>query len=86
MELRKEARVFVRLGFTDMKKQINGLAAIVQDLRPEGPFDGGYYVFCGKTRRVAKILYWDKPAFAFGRNGLSRTRFLGRARESNWTK
>ena len=63
MELRKEARVFVKLGFTDMRKQINGLAAIVQDLRPEGPFDGSYYVFCGKTRRVTKILYWDKTGF-----------------------
>lgn len=63
MQLNKERRVFARLGFTDMRKQINGLAALVQELRPEGPFDGAYYVFCGKTRRVVKILYWDRTGF-----------------------
>jgi hypothetical protein len=30
MELRKDARVFVKTVFTDLRKQINGLAAIVQ--------------------------------------------------------
>ena len=49
MELSKDKRVFVRVGYTDMRKQINGLAAIVQEIRPDGPFDGSYYVFCGKT-------------------------------------
>jgi transposase len=48
MELEKEKRIFIRLGYIDMRKQINGLAALVQQLRPEGPFDGSYYVFCGK--------------------------------------
>jgi len=75
MELRKEARVFVKLGFTDMRKQINGLAAIVQDLRPEGPFDGSYYVFCGKTRRVTKILYWDKTGFCLWQKRLEQNTF-----------
>ena len=56
MVLKKECRVFVRLGFTDMRKQINGLSTLVQELRPEGPFDGSYYVFCGKTRKVVKII------------------------------
>lgn len=54
MVLSKDKRVFVRLGFTDMRKQINGLVALIQDIRPEGPFDGSYYVFCGKTRRIIK--------------------------------
>jgi hypothetical protein len=48
MVLPKEKRIFVRLGFTDMGNQINGLCALIQDIRPEGPFDGSYYVFCGK--------------------------------------
>ena len=36
MELGKDRRVIIQLGFTDMRKQTNGLAAIVQELRPEG--------------------------------------------------
>ena len=63
MVLRKETKIFVQLGFTDMRKQINGLSAIVQRSRPQGPFEEAYYVFCGKTKKVIKILYWDKTEF-----------------------
>ena len=75
MHMAKDKRIFVRLGFTDMRKQINGLAAIVQELRPEGPFDGSYFVFCGKTRRVAKILYWDSTGFCLWQKRLERDAF-----------
>jgi hypothetical protein len=57
MVLRKESRIFVKTGFTDRRRQINGLSAMVGELRPEGPFDGAYYLFCGKTRKNLKILY-----------------------------
>jgi transposase len=63
MVLSREKRVFVKLGSTDMRKQINGLCAFVQEVRPKGPFDGSYYVFCRKTRRVIKIIYWDSNGF-----------------------
>ena len=63
MMLRKDRRIFARLGFTDMRKQINGLSALVQELVPGGPLDGSYFVFCGKTRRLIKILYWDRTGF-----------------------
>ncbi len=63
MVLKKETRIFVQLGFTDMRKQINGLSAIVQQSGQSGPFDGSYYVFCGRTKKVIKILYWDRTGF-----------------------
>jgi transposase len=75
MELRKEKTVFAKLGFTDMRKQINGLSMIVQQMRPDGPFDGSYYVFCGKTRRVLKILYWDKNGFCLWLKRLEKDSF-----------
>jgi transposase len=75
MELRKEKRVFVQLGFVDMRKQINGLAALVQECRPNGPFDGSYFVFCGKTRRVLKILYWDNSGFCLWQKRLEKDKF-----------
>lgn len=75
MILSKERRVFVRLGFTDMRKQINGLSALTQKLRPDGPFDGSYYVFCGKTRRVIKVLYWDTNGFCLWQKRLENDRF-----------
>lgn len=75
MQLIKEKRIFARMGFTDMRKQINGLAALVQGLRPEGVFDGAYYVFCGKTRRAVKILYWDKTGFCLWTKRLEQDTF-----------
>ena len=75
MELNKNKRVFVRLGFTDMRKQINGLAAIGQSIKPDGPFDGSYFVFCGKTKRVLKVLYWDTTGFCLWQKRLERESF-----------
>ena len=75
MILKKDCRVFVQLGYTDMRKQINGLSALVQEKRPEGPFDGSYYVFCGKTRRVVKILYWDRTGFCLWLKRLEKDSF-----------
>ena len=75
MVLSRDKRVFVRLGFTDMRKQINGLCALVQELRHDGPFDGSYYVFCGKTRRVLKVVYWDMNGFCLWQKRLERDRF-----------
>lgn len=75
MVLRKETRIFVQTGFTDMRKQINGLSAMVQQQRPAGLFDGSYYVFCGKTKKVIKILYWDKTGFCLWVKRLEQDRF-----------
>jgi transposase len=75
MVIARDKRIFVRLGFTDMRKQINGLCAIIQELRSEGPFDGSYYVFCGKTRRVVKILYWDANGFCLWQKRLELDSF-----------
>ena len=75
MVLSKDKRVFVRLGFTDMRKQINGLCALIQDIRPEGPFDGSYYVFCGKTRRTIKMVWRDGNGFCLWLKRLERDSF-----------
>lgn len=75
MELGKGKRIFVKLGFTDMRKQINGLAAMVQDLVPDGPFSGSYFAFCGKTRRILKIVYWDRNGFCLWQKRLEKDSF-----------
>ena len=75
MLMNRKKRIFVRLGFTDMRKQINGLAAIVQEIRPDGPFDGSYFVFCGKTRRVLKVIYWDSTGFCLWQKRLENDTF-----------
>lgn len=63
MVLAKDKKVFIKTGFIDMRKQINGLSEIAQASMPEPPLSGAYFAFCGKTRRVMKILYWDATGF-----------------------
>lgn len=83
MELRKELKVFKLLGFIDVNKWIDGLSSTVQHLRPDGPFDGSYYVFCGKTRLVAKILYWDKTSVCLCQKRLEMETFPWPREESD---
>jgi transposase len=48
----KEARVFVRPGATDMRKQINGLALIVEQVMEANVFEPALFLFCNGERRI----------------------------------
>jgi transposase len=56
-------RVYLACGATDMRKQINGLAAIVECSFKLDPFDGALFVFCNKSRNLIRILEWDIDGF-----------------------
>jgi len=56
-------RVFLACGHTDMRKQINGLATIVESSFNLDPFDGALFVFCNRNRDRVKILEWDGDGF-----------------------
>jgi transposase len=56
-------RVFLACGQTDMRKQINGLAAIVEGSFKLDPFDGALFVFCNRKRDRLKILEFDVDGF-----------------------
>jgi len=75
MMLSKDKRIFLRTGFTDMRKQINGLSEIAQSSLPEPPLSGAYFAFCGKTKRVIKILYWDATGFCLWQKRLEADSF-----------
>jgi transposase len=46
-----------------MRKQINGLAAIVEGSFNLDPFDGALFVFCNRNRDRIRILEWDGDGF-----------------------
>jgi transposase len=56
-------RVFLACGHTDMRKSINGLAAIVEGSFNMDPFDEAFYVFCNRKRDRVKIIEWDIDGF-----------------------
>jgi transposase len=58
-----------------MRKNINGLAAIVESCFKLDPFDGALFVFCNYRRNRLKILVWDDDGFWLCFKRLEKGRF-----------
>lgn len=71
-----DARVHLCAGATDMRKSIDGLAALVTSAFDLDPFSNQWFVFCNKRRDKIKILYWDNNGFWLYYKRLERGRFL----------
>lgn len=50
-------------GFTDMRRSINGLAAIVQQNYKLDPYSESLFLFCGKKHDRLKALLWENDGF-----------------------
>lgn len=46
----EDIRIFIACGHTDMRKSIDGLAAIVSQTYNLDPFRNALFLFCGKRR------------------------------------
>ena len=56
-------RIFLATEPTDMRNQMDGLAAMIRRWGGD-PFDGHLYVFVSKRRDRVKILTWSRGGFA----------------------
>ena len=54
-------RVYIACGYTDLRKGIDGLAAMVQQQFQLDPFTNT--LFCGRRRDRIKGLYWEQDGF-----------------------
>lgn len=68
-------RVYVRPGWTDMRKAINGLSVIAQQEMDLNPLSGSLFLFCNRTRKILKALYWDRNGFCLWQKRLEKHRF-----------
>ena len=55
--------IYIACGYTDMRKSIDGLAAIVQQQFRMDPFAPALFLFCGKRRDRFKALLWEGDGF-----------------------
>ena len=56
-------KVYLAAGSTDLRKSIDGLAAIVKLQFDLDPFSSNLFVFCNRSRNKLKILRWDHNGF-----------------------
>jgi transposase len=59
MLLPQGVKVHLALGYTDMRKGIDGLAMLVQGVLRQDPFTGHLFVFRGRKANLLKIVFWD---------------------------
>lgn len=55
--------VYLACGVTDLRKSIDGMAAIVQQRFKLDPFSQCLFVFCNRNRDKIKILKWEYNGF-----------------------
>lgn len=58
-----DIKIYVACGYTDMRKQIDGLASLVQQQFKLDPFDQAIFIFCGRKRDRIKALHWEGDGF-----------------------
>ena len=68
-------RAYVSAQATDMRKSIDGLAALVVSVFRADPLCGQLFVFISRRRDRVKILYWDRHGFALWYKRLEDARF-----------
>jgi transposase len=69
-------RVYLGMGPTDMRKGIDGLSMLVQELLKLDPFCGHLFAFRGRRGYLIKILYWDGQGFCLFAKRLEKGRFV----------
>jgi len=68
-------RVYLAQGVTDLRKSIDGLAALVKEEFELDPFSSSLFVFCNRQRDKLKILQWDHNGFWLYYRRLERGNF-----------
>ena len=62
-DISRAKHIYIVCGYTDMRKAIDGLAAIVQQNFRLDVFSGSLFLFCGKRCDRIKALLWEEDGF-----------------------
>lgn len=68
-------KVYLALGYTDMRKSTNGLSIAISEGLELDPFSGHLFVFCNRRKNILKILYYDRNGFALWYKRLEKATF-----------
>ena len=74
-DISKAEHIYIAVGYTDMRKQVDGLSALVTTQFSLDPFSNSVFLFCGRNSRVIKALYWEGDGFVLLYKRLEDGRF-----------
>lgn len=69
-------KVHIALGVTDMRKGMDGLATMAQEVLKKDPFSGHLFAFRGKRRDLIKLLFWDGTGLCLFTKRIDRGHFV----------
>lgn len=69
------AAIWLHVPPVDFRKQINGLAALLEGQLQLDAFADALYVFINRRRSSIKALYWDRNGFCLWQKRLEQDRF-----------
>lgn len=68
-------KIYIVCGYTDMRKSIDGLAAVVKQTYDLDPFSNHLFLFCGRRCDRLKALHWEQDGFLMMYKRLENGRF-----------
>lgn len=72
----KAEHIYIATGYTDLRRGIDGLAAIVKGAYGLDPFEpGSVFLFCGRRSDRLKALCWEEDGFCLAVKRLNVGRF-----------
>jgi len=72
---KSSVQVYLYSGVVDMRKSIDGLAALVEQELELNPMSEVLFVFCNRQRDKIKLLYWERNGFVLWYKRLEKQRF-----------
>ena len=69
-------KVWIAAGVTDMRKGMDGLAALAQTALEQNPFSGHVFVFRGRRGDLLKLVWFDGDGLCLFAKRLERGRFI----------
>jgi len=58
-DVKKAQRIFIAVGYTDLRQGIDGFVTLVQNTFHMNPQSSTLFLFCGRRSDRIKALFWD---------------------------
>ena len=62
-DLKKAQRIFIAVGYTDLRQGIDGFVTLVQNTFQMNPQTSTLFLFCGRRSDRIKALFWDGDGY-----------------------